>query len=341
VTTAPAAALLLGGPLAAEIRSGVKERLAALRARGVTAGLAVVTVGEPPSGNPYYYVAEYASISKAANHLYITQPAVSRAIRQLEYELGCTLFTRTPRGVKLTQEGEVLYKSVGQVFSSLSTAERKINALKNLLTGEVRIGASDTLCKHYLIPYLKLFNTLHPGIRIQVICQTTPGIISLLKSGRIDFGMINMPYEDEELVFKSILDIQDCFVAGEKYHYLCNKMQPLNEIVKQPLLLLEKASNSRSFIDRYFEDNSAKAEPAFELGNMDLLIHFAKNDFGIACVIRNFITDELDSGILREIKPIEKIPSRNIGAAWLGDMPLSAAATELINLLGYNDESEI
>ncbi|HEX2947924.1 MAG TPA: LysR family transcriptional regulator [Clostridia bacterium] len=289
----------------------------------------------------FYYVAENASISKAAEQLYITQPAVSRAIRQLEYELGCALFTRTPRGVKLTQEGEVLYRSVAQVFSSLSAAERKISALRNLLAGEVKIGASDTLCKHYLVPYLKLFHTLHPGIRIQVICQTTPGIISLLKSGTIDFGMINMPYEDDDLVFKSILEIQDCFVAGEKYHYLCNKMQPLSEIAKQPLLLLEKASNSRTFIDRYFENNSITAEPAFELGNMDLLIHFARFDFGIACVIRNFITDELENGILREVKPFEKIPPRSIGAAWLKDIPLSAAAAELINVLGYNDESEI
>lgn len=289
----------------------------------------------------FYYVAEYSSISKAAERLYITQPAVSRAIRQLEYELGCTLFTRTPRGVKLTQEGQVLYRSVGKVFTDLSAAERKINALKNLLTGEVRIGASDTLCKHYLIPYLKLFHTLHPDIRIQVICQTTPGIISLLKSGTIDFGMINMPYEDEQLVFRNILEIQDCFVAGEKYHYLSNKMQPLGEIAKQPLLLLEKASNSRSFIDRYFEDNSIRPEPAFELGNMDLLIHFAKYDFGIACVIRDFLGDELEKGILREIKPVEKIPPRSIGIAWLRDIPLSRASEELINLLGYNDESEI
>ena len=289
----------------------------------------------------FYYVAQYSSISKAAEQLYITQPAVSRAIKQLEYELDCALFTRTPRGVKLTQEGEVLYRSVGQMFESLSAAGRKINALKNLLTGEVRIGASDTLCKHYLIPYLKLFHTLHPDIRIQVICQTTPGIISLLKSGMIDFGMINMPYDDEQLVFKNILEIQDCFVAGEKYHYLSNKMQPLNEITKQPLLLLEKASNSRAFIDRYFEDNSVNAEPAFELGNMDLLIHFAKFDFGVACVIRNFMEDELQNGLLREIKPVEKIPPRNIGVAWLRDIPLSRASVELINLLDYNDESEI
>lgn len=289
----------------------------------------------------FYFIANYGSISKAAEHLYITQPAVSRAIRQLEDELGCKLFSRTPKGVKLTGEGEILYQYVKQAFNFLWTAEKKINDIKNLLNGEVRIGVSDTLCKHYLVPYLKLFNTLHPAININVICPTTPGIISLLKAGKIDFGIINMPYNDEELNFKNILEVQDCFVAGEKYRYLHQQMQHLSEIAKHPILLLEKNSNSRLYIDQYFINNSISVIPAFELGNIDLLVHFARFDFGIACVIRNFIKEDLDSGRLYEIKPIEKIPPRSIGVTWLKDVPLSAASTELINLLDYNEVSEI
>lgn len=289
----------------------------------------------------FYFIANYGSISKAAEHLYITQPAVSRAIRQLEDELGCTLFSRTPKGVKLTGEGEILYQYVKQAFNFLWTAEKKINDIKNLLSGEVRIGVSDTLCKHYLVPYLKLFNTLHPAININVICPTTPGIISLLKAGKIDFGIINMPFDDEELNFKSIMEIQDCFVTGEKYKHLHHQMQHLSEIAKHPILLLEKNSNSRLYIDKYFTNNSLSVIPAFELGNIDLLVHFARFDFGIACVIRNFIKEDLDSGRLYEIKPIEKIPPRSIGVAWLKDVPLSAASTELINLLDYNEVSEI
>lgn len=289
----------------------------------------------------FFYIAKYGSISKAAEKLFITQPAVSRAIRQLEDELGCALFTRTPRGVRLTQEGEILYKSVDQIFESLSAAQRKINALKNLFSGEVRIGASDTLCKHYLVPYLKLFNTLHPDVNIHVTCKTTPAIISHLKSGLIDFGIINMPRSDEQLEFKNILEIQDCFVVGEKYRHLSNKMQPLNEIAKHPLLLLERSSNSRIYIDSYFKDQSVDIIPAFELDNMDLLVHFAKYDFGIACVIKNFIEDELENGSLHEIKPIERIPARSIGIAWLKEVPLSAASVELIEILSYNEVSEI
>ena len=280
----------------------------------------------------FYSVATHKSISKAAETLYITQPAVSKSIRKLEEELGCILFERTPKGVHLTSEGTVLYQYIEQALNFIKTGEKKIDDIKNLLSGEVRIGVSDTLCKYYLVPYLKKFNTLHPEIKIKVTCPTTPGIINLLKNGKIDFGIINMPYTDDNLNFKSVMEVQDCFVAGEKYKHLSKTKQPLDTIAKQPLLLLEKNSNSRIYMDKYFLDNSVSIIPDFELGNIDLLVHFAKNDFGIACVIKNFVKEDISKGHLYEIKPIEKMPPRSIGIAWLKNVLLSKASNEIINL---------
>jgi DNA-binding transcriptional LysR family regulator len=288
----------------------------------------------------FYFVAKCGSISKASEQLYITQPAVSRAIRQLEDALDCPLFVRTSKGVKLTQEGEILSGYVEQAFSFISLGERKVSDVRNLLSGEIRIGASDTICKHYLTPFLKLFNTLHPQIRIHVICPTTPVIISLLKAGKIDIGIINLPYEDENLESKSILDIQDCFVGGQKYRHLSNKLLPLSEIVGNPMLLLERGSNSRQYLDRYFKAHDVTVVPDFELGNMDLLVNFAKYDFGIACVIRNFVEEELESGKLFEIRPIEKLPARSLGVVWLKDSLLSKASEELITYFDSSTTAE-
>jgi DNA-binding transcriptional LysR family regulator len=289
----------------------------------------------------FYYVAQYENISKAAESLYITQPAVSRAIKQLEDELGCALFLRTPKGVRLTQEGQILYTYLKQAFNFIETAEKKIDSVRNVQSGEIRVGVSDTLCKHYLVPYLKLFNTLYPGIKVHVTCPNTPGIINLLKSGGIDLGIINMPYKDDKLSFKSILEVQDCFVTGKKLRQLSYQLQPLSEIVKNPMLLLEKNSNSRHYIDEYLLSHSINVTPAFELGNMDLLVHFAKFDFGIACVLRNFVEEDIQKGALYEIKPIERIPPRHVGVAWLKDMPLSAASSKLIDILDYQVTSDI
>ncbi len=142
-----------------------------------------------------------------------------------------------------------------------------------------------------------------------------------------------MPYTDDNLNFKSVMQVQDCFVAGEKYKHLSDTPQPLDTITKHPVLLLEKCSNSRAYMDKYFLDNSVSVVPDFELGNMDLLVQFAKSDFGIACVIKNFIKDDLKNRLIYEIKPIEQIPPRNVGIVWLKNVPLSKASNEIINLL--------
>jgi LysR family cyn operon transcriptional activator len=289
----------------------------------------------------FYAIAKSGSISKASEELYITQPAVSRSLRQLENSLECTLFFRTSKGVKLTPEGETLMQYIDQAFNFIMLGEKKINEAKNLESGEIRIGVSDTLCKYYLVPYLKLFNTLFPAIKIQVTSPTTPVIIELLKAGKIDFGIVNLPFSDPQIELKKIMVVQDCLVCGEKYKKLGYRRQPLAEVVRHPLLLLEKNSNSRRYIDAYFHRHGLTAAPDYELGNFDLLIHFAKHDFGIACVIKNFIQEELDKGNLYEIKPIEKIPPRHIGVARLKEVPLSAAARQLVKLLEFTESSEI
>jgi DNA-binding transcriptional LysR family regulator len=288
----------------------------------------------------FYHVAKTGNVSKASEQLYVTQPAVSRAIKQLEEELGCLLFFRTSKGVKLTQEGEVLFQHVEQAFNFIFSGERKISDFKSLQTGEVKIGASDTLCKYYLAPFLKLFKTYYPAIKVVVTCPNTPEIVRLLKAGKIDFGLINMPFQDDQLEFKHIMNIQDCFVVGQKYKHLSGTKRHIKEIEACPMLLLEKTSNTRTYIDEYFTKNSIAIKPDFEFPNVDLLIHFAKYDFGIACVMENFVEDALKDNSLFKINLIEKIPTRSMSVAWLKDLPLTSAAKELINYLEYNPPYE-
>lgn len=284
----------------------------------------------------FYYVAKTGNVSKASEQLYVSQPAVSRAIKQLEDELGCPLFFRTSKGVKLTQEGEVLFQHIEQAFNFIVSGEKKISEFKNLQTGEVRIGASDTLCKYYLVPFLKLFKNYYPAIKVIVTCPNTPEIVRLIKAGKIDFGLVNMPLEDEQLEFKHIMNIQDCFITGQKYKHLSGTKRHIREIAGYPMLLLEKTSNTRLYVDEYYERNSLSVTPDFEFPNIDLLIHFAKYDFGVACVIENFVGDILENSSLYKINLIEKIPPRSMSVAWLKNVALTSAAKELIKYLEYN-----
>ncbi|MHB1454824.1 MAG: LysR family transcriptional regulator [Saccharofermentanales bacterium] len=281
----------------------------------------------------FYFVAKQGSVSGAAAQLFISQPAVSRTIRQLEDKMGCMLFFRTSRGVSLTKEGEMLFTYVEMAFNFLFIGEKKLAQIKNLSEGELSLGVGDSICKHYLIPYLKKFNTKNPGVSIHITNQKSYEIVSLLKAGKIDLGLVNLPLDDDQLRITKVMDIHDCFVVGEKYKYLTNAKITLRSLTEFPLMLVEKGSNSRRFIEDFFQNHKIRLVPDFELGNFELLSQFAMINLGIACVIKEFFLQELDTRQLFEISLKEEIPARGIGVASLQMVPLSAAAKEFIYLL--------
>lgn len=281
----------------------------------------------------FYMVAKEGSISKAAELLFITQPAVSRSIRQLEEKSKCTLFFRTPKGVKLTKEGEILYQYIEQAFNFIYLGEKKLAEVKELEKGEITIGVGDTICKHYLLPHLKNFNHLYPGVRIHVRNHTTPIIIDLLKKGKIDLGIANLPIEDYGLSVHKVIEIQDCFIVGEKFKELAAKPVSITEVVNYPMLLLEKGSNSRVFIEKYLAQNHIAIQPEIELGNFELLVQFAMIDFGVACVIKNFISYELEKKFIYEVRLLEPISTRHTAIIHLNSMPLSAASKKFLSFL--------
>lgn len=282
----------------------------------------------------FYYTATKQSFSKAAEQLFISQPAVSQSISKLEEELGGALFIRTPRGVCLTREGEVLYQYIEQAYKLIMTGEKKIAEMHNLLAGDVRIGASDTLSKYYLIPYLETFHETYPEIQIKVFNGTTPEILKLLKSGNIDLGIINLPVDDDHLVIKKGLGIQECFVVGRKYQELAQREIGLGELVQYPLILLEKGTNTREFVDLYATEHGVVFNPDIELGSVDLLIEFARIGLGISFVIKDFILEELARGELYEIKVAEEIPERSVGIVTSKNLPLSKAGEIFIKQFG-------
>lgn len=278
-------------------------------------------------------VAQTGSFSKAAEKLSVTQPAVSHAVRRLEERLGGPLFYRTPAGVRLTSEGEVLHKFVSQAFHFLENGEKKIAEMRELIAGEVKIGAGDTLCRHYLLPHLESFHREHPAVKIQVTNRTTRETIALLKEGRIDFGIVNLPVKDSQLVIRESIPLHDCFVAGEAFRELAERTVSWEELVRHPLILLEQGSNIRGYIDRFARKQGVAIQPEFELGSIDLLVQFARIGLGVACVIREFVAEELNKGALYEVRVDVPLPPRRVGLVTLRDVPLSLAAGRFLERL--------
>jgi len=278
-------------------------------------------------------VAKSESFSKAAKDLYMTQPAVSQAIMQLEKELDTRLFNRTPKGVSLTNEGSLLFEYVNSAINLLHTGEEKILEFKNLTAGELKIGVGDTISRYFLLPYLEAFHNRYPNIKFTIVNGTTYELCSILKSGEVDIAICNLPIDDPSLEVRPCYEIQDTFVYGEKFKKILSKPLSLHELVKLPLIFLESKSNSRKYVEDYMFSRGIKIAPEFELGSHDLLLEFARINLGIACVTKEFSKEYLRKGLLFEVQLTDEIPKRSIGVCFIKSVPLSPASTKFVEIL--------
>ncbi|GLC90024.1 LysR family transcriptional regulator [Lysinibacillus piscis] len=280
-------------------------------------------------------VAKHHSFSKAAKELYMTQPAVSQAMLQLERELDTRLFNRSPKGVTLTTEGNLLNEYIHSALRLVDAGEEKLLEFKNLTTGQLKIGVGDTISRFFLLPYLEAFHTIYPNIKLQIFNGTTVEICQFIKSGEVDVGFCNLPIEEPTFQLTICTEVQDVFVCGEKYKTLAQKKINYEELLRFPLILLEKKSNSRRYIENYLLTKGIQIEPEFELGSHDLVLEFARSNLGIACVTKEFSQDYLQRGFLYELTLVDSIPARHIGMCYVKSVPLSRAAMKFVEMVEH------
>ena len=281
----------------------------------------------------YCAVVRTGNMSAAAKELYISQPAVSMSVRQLEDRMGSPLLIRTTKGVRTTPEGSMLYEYLEQALSLIKTAEKKYFEMVNLEDGEIRIGASDTVIANYLMPYLEKFNNIYPNINIKVTNKTTYESLKLLKNGSVDLCFVNLPIENSnEFDIIECIEIHDCLVGGSKYRELAETGIKLSEINKYPLLLLEDLSNTRRYIDKLALENSIELHPIIELGSSDILLDFVKINLGLTFTIKEF-TKAIDNENIFEIPLTPPVPPRSVGLVKLKGVALSNSAKGFCDIM--------
>lgn len=281
----------------------------------------------------FLHTAKLGNLTRAAQELLITQPSVSYAIKQLEEGLGVKLFDRLSKGVSLTAEGKALLEYVEQSLALLDSGERQIAALKNLVNGELRIGASGPIIKHLLLSPLDKLRAMYPDIRIRLSQGKTADITSRLTDGQIDLGFVHLPLTDANLHIEELALIKDCFVVGPAYRKLAEQPISTAELTSIPLLLHTFESSTRQFIERWFSAQGFTVEVDIELNSSDMLIELAQHGYGAAFVTRSFVQKELSSGKLFELHTTEPIPVRGIGVATRRSASLSIVANYFMELL--------
>lgn len=265
----------------------------------------------------FYCVANNGNITKASEELNISQPAISKSIKNLEEQLGGQLFIRTKRGVILTEEGKEFYNYIKQAIEYINNAENKFTDLINLETGSIKIGISTTLTKEFLLPYLEKFHSLYPKIDIQIATNLTSELFLKLKNGLIDIVILNLNEKNygNDIEIIKCRKINDCFVVNSNYKELLNKEISLKDLNNYPLILQAKGSNTREFLDNFTKANNVILKPNIELASYTLVVEFAKIGWGIGYATKDYIKKQLNNKELFELKLKEKIPNRYIGIA--------------------------
>lgn len=294
----------------------------------------------------FYEVAGCRNFSVAAKKLYISQPAVSKAISRLEENLNTVLFRRSSKGAILTREGELLCRYVEQALGMLKAGEDELALSAYRKVCPLSIGVSTMLCKYILLPVLKSFIEENPNIKISISCQSTYDTLALLQEGSIDIGLVGISSPEETgknhaITYLPLKRIEDIFVATDSYllsfqNESREKFREKDDFLKDTLkkasfIMLDKENISRKHVDYFLAEHQIILQNVIEVNNMDLAIEFARAGLGIACVIRDFVEKDLRNGTLRELKLGHKIPKRQIGFAHLTKFSLSSSANILMD----------
>ena len=248
----------------------------------------------------FYEVAICKNITKASEKLLISQPAVTKHIKNLEDSLGVILFIRTKRGVVLTEDGNKLYNKVRQALNLISDGESTINEDKNNHNSTIKLGISTTLTKVYLMNYISEFHNKYPSIIFDIYTDSTNDLIKKLKAGEIDFIISKHPKAiDNDLNYEILGNTHYIFVASKDYK-VKNKLN-IEELKELPILLQRDPSNSRLSADEYFKENNIAIKPKMNIASSNLLISFVKMNFGIGYVTKLYALEYLKDGSLIEI----------------------------------------
>ncbi|SHO50883.1 LysR family transcriptional regulator [Anaerocolumna xylanovorans] len=288
----------------------------------------------------FYYVAKTLSFSEAAASLYISQSAVSQSIKVLEGNLNQTLFLRSTKKVSLTKEGELLFKHIEPAINLISRGENQLLEASSQGESQLRLGASDTICRYYLVPFLEDFHRKYPKIHIKVTNGTSFQCAKMLENNEVDIVVTNSPNSSliNSMHIETVLEFNDIFIVNKEFFAVKEEPLSLEELLAYPILMLTKHSTTSEFLHNLFQQHSLDLVPAVELSSNDLLIDLAKIGLGIA-FIPDFCYKKDALNHLEPIELIETLPGRRLVAAYNENIPLSNAARYLIEQLTCQSDS--
>ena len=285
----------------------------------------------------FYYAARLNSVSKAAEALFLTQPAVTRSIKKLEEYLECRLFIRAPRGVRLTKEGECIFQKVSEAFASLVEGEKQLRQMAQFEMGTLEIGATETALYYFLLPKIEAFRARYPKINIHVTGSSTKDTLRLLYEDRADISLAVSPIEalsgQSDIMAESISEFNDIFVAGPHFSKLKGRVLTTEELSRLPLVTVERGTSARGNIDRWFESQGVMFEPVYSVHTTSAVVAFVRYNLAIGVMPAMFAEELLKLKGWFAVKTESPIPSRSIVLMYKKATPMSGLCQLFVGFL--------
>lgn len=281
----------------------------------------------------FYFVAKFGNMTRAAEALYVSQPAVSRAIQNLEASLNATLFSRKSHGMELTPEGKALYEHVDAAFELLTNGERQVANTTALKCQVLRIAATETPLYHYLLPKMETFRKTHPDARFLFSGSSSADTISLLLRGQADLALAVSPLPDMDLSELCVIDgpvFHDILVAGHNYFHLAGNTLSAEQLSELPLISVAKETSARKLIDRWFQEQGVFFQPAFSVQTSSGILPFVMHNLGIGIVPEFFAAELLSQKKILQLHAVKPFCPRSIHVLHRADSPLSTLLDEFL-----------
>jgi DNA-binding transcriptional LysR family regulator len=271
-------------------------------------------------------VATAGGFSKAAKQLGKTQSSVSQSVLLLERELGQKLFSRDGHRPRLTDAGRALLARVTRIFEEMALAESELAGLSALDSGELSLGTSDTLACYFLPPVFATFRARYPKVELRIDNRPSPVIAERVSEGQVDLGIVSLPLPASLAVSgRPVRQRLDCIeLAPQEDVAVCTPNHALakakrqrvgvRELALHPLLLLDRTTSSRAWVDLAFASENLKLELAMEMSSVEVLKRLAELGFGVAIVPRLSVQREQEAGTLRVLRLEQFGAQRSVGA---------------------------
>lgn len=280
----------------------------------------------------FLYLFEERSISKTANRLYVSQPAISYSLKELESQLGYTLFYRNSKGIEPTLEAKELYSYISTAFNILNDAEEHLKNLNNLNIGCIRVGTTAQIGVFYLSKYIAEFRKLYPGIKFEIICKSTADMVEMLETRKLDIIVDTLPINSKKNVTKVTLSkLHNCFAYNKKTMNDV-KVKSVEDLENYPLILPSETSSIRLKLDEYMESQNIKLNSVLESSATEIMLEMVRNGSGIGYFVENVIDSQSDKSDFQVLSFNNSLPAVDVCCVYIADF-LTMATGKFIDIL--------